>query len=822
MNTFTQEHFQTFLGTLKYKPNDFQQKVLESVAFGSGNIQVSAVAGSGKTSMIVMIVALIRYMESVQATKNRSRILPIAFNVSIRDELTERLKDYDVEAVNMNRLGNTAITNWLKDKSKRVKFEEKKYPDTAKSVLSDKLGRMYTTTEADGSGKEVERSTWSLSYTCAGLAEKCLLAFIEPDNTDAIWWMSEHHNTDWKQAKSDTIRTCVEEVIPQILRDGERAWERYNEISFAEQIVLPIKENMPIEQYDWILGDEAQDWNVGQQALATRSLKPGGRAIIVGDVSQAIMGFGGADDKSWWRMQQVFDAELFDLNITYRCPSKVTDIARAAVPQIQSRPDAPAGEILQGIELPIQSVTPTSSKLPGGDTPAPVNIDFDDLPASHLYNYLRPDTLIMGRMNATVAAAFFEIVKIKAKRKSDDNLLVQVIGRDISASVLGMTKVLGKMKGFTWDMFDLFVDKYHKMEVSRVKQYRSPSMQEEKLAEVEDNFDTLRMCYNEFEATSLPAFESKVKQVFGISQNDDQERIAKRKDAVSICTAHKSKGLEAHTAVILNPDEFMKPREGERSWQTQQEKNLLYVAVTRAMERLIIVKNPETDVDVIKLSATAYDTEKAAKAVAESKASAIAAMGNDSIPGVNVDAILGLTNSKQVTADSNDDTLNALLAASEQPVMEPSLQSRIKIAKGRNDKGAADRGLVIAQDLIDAGLWDGKGEIWFEYVYTMHPDLSLGKIALTDLIIKDVNGEKHVCLPDDNPESLMRPLPQPTSPALEKLKLAKATGGLSSPQGDKAIALQQALLAMDIAALTQMRSVLDIVISLKQTETEAV
>ena len=57
--TYNRKDFDSFLGTLKYTPNDFQLKVLESVAFGTGNIQVSAVAGSGKTSMIVMIVALV-------------------------------------------------------------------------------------------------------------------------------------------------------------------------------------------------------------------------------------------------------------------------------------------------------------------------------------------------------------------------------------------------------------------------------------------------------------------------------------------------------------------------------------------------------------------------------------------------------------------------------------------------------------------------------------------------------------------------------------------------------------------------------------------
>ncbi len=89
------------------------------------------------------------------------------------------------------------------------------------------------------------------------------------------------------------------------------------------------------------------------------------------------------------------------------------------------------------------------------------------------------------------------------------------------------------------------------------------------------------------------------------------------------------------------------------------------------------------------------------------------------------------------------------------------LVNRVKIANGRTDKGAGDRGLMIARDLYHAGLWNGEGEIWFDYVYDMYPALSTSKITLNDLVIThDLSGTR-VSLPDDFDQDY--PLPQPAN-----------------------------------------------------------
>jgi DNA helicase-2/ATP-dependent DNA helicase PcrA len=54
-------------------------------------------------------------------------------------------------------------------------------------------------------------------------------------------------------------------------------------------------------------------------------------------------------------------------------------------------------------------------------------------------------------------------------------------------------------------------------------------------------------------------------------------------------TIHKSKGLENNTIFILHPELLPHPA-ATQEWQMQQESNLKYVAITRAIENLIWVK----------------------------------------------------------------------------------------------------------------------------------------------------------------------------------------------------------------------------------------
>ena len=59
---------------------------------------------------------------------------------------------------------------------------------------------------------------------------------------------------------------------------------------------------------------------------------------------------------------------------------------------------------------------------------------------------------------------------------------------------------------------------------------------------------------------------------------------------IVLSTVHKAKGLEADTVHILNP-ELMPSRWAKKEWEREQESNLIYVAYTRAKQKLSFISD---------------------------------------------------------------------------------------------------------------------------------------------------------------------------------------------------------------------------------------
>jgi hypothetical protein len=75
--------------------------------------------------------------------------------------------------------------------------------------------------------------------------------------------------------------------------------------------------------------------------------------------------------------------------------------------------------------------------------------------------------------------------------------------------------------------------------------------------------------------TTVEELKNKINVIFS---GDD-------KDAVQLSTVHKSKGLEADNVFILKPS-LMPSKLAKRDWEILTEKNLIYVAITRAKKSL--------------------------------------------------------------------------------------------------------------------------------------------------------------------------------------------------------------------------------------------
>ncbi|UJH92930.1 ATP-binding domain-containing protein [Antarcticibacterium sp. 1MA-6-2] len=73
--------------------------------------------------------------------------------------------------------------------------------------------------------------------------------------------------------------------------------------------------------------------------------------------------------------------------------------------------------------------------------------------------------------------------------------------------------------------------------------------------------------------------------------------VTESEDAIKLSTIHKAKGLENNRVFILDYDKLPLKKDNHKSWETIQENNLKYVALTRARESLFLVNTIKEDVE---------------------------------------------------------------------------------------------------------------------------------------------------------------------------------------------------------------------------------
>lgn len=241
-----QAKFDQFLGTLKFPPNPFQLKVLESIAFGSGNIVVSALAGSGKTSLLVQTASLLAAMGDASATY-------LAFNVKIKEELNERLpKPY--AAINSHSLGLRMLNS-----VRKTNVDKNKWRGLTENVIED------------------EHFAQDEQYTARQMLEKLcskvMLNKIDLDNPDAIMEVALRYRIA-DEDDPDITKRVLKLVKRTILRATE-IWKNTGAINFDEMIYLPVVQNIQPPKFRWVFVDECLPYQTPVQLADGTSLPIG-------------------------------------------------------------------------------------------------------------------------------------------------------------------------------------------------------------------------------------------------------------------------------------------------------------------------------------------------------------------------------------------------------------------------------------------------------------------------------------------------------------------------------------------------------------------
>jgi superfamily I DNA/RNA helicase len=294
-------------------------------------------------------------------------------------------------------------------------------------------------------------------------------------------------------------------------------------ISFDDMLFLPWFHGWaPYRTFERVFVDEAQDLSAVRESLVLDFLAPSGRLVAVGDRRQAIFQFAGASSNVIDNLQKKLNAKILPLSVSYRLPRKVVELAKKINPLLEAAPGA--------IEGFIQSIT--LDKLSGS---------------------VSPGDCIISRTNYPLIEQAFAFIK-QGRRAN-------ILGKDIG------NRFKWRIECFASDdikslrkNINLWSD-----EVSAILEEKGRPTDR-----IEDEAASL-LRFTEG-ATSVSEVKERINSFF--SDNPDEK-------AISLCTAHKSKGLEWNHTFLLN-DTFSKKENEENT-------NIRYVAITRTQNSLTFV-----------------------------------------------------------------------------------------------------------------------------------------------------------------------------------------------------------------------------------------
>lgn len=521
------------------------------------HVIVKARAGSGKTWTLTEGLKLAYRMatpglkpspqqravwESLELTGVPRFSAMCAFNTSIAAELSRRLPQVKgCQARTLHGLGNYAV---------RKAFNLTKEPN------DHRVDEIIAELKGESDLKKLRKESPILvkaTKELVGLCKQNLVGHPVCDNWDeALDKLVRYY--DVEIGGTDELRDQIFELVPRVLeRCKDVARDGY--IDFNDMIWLPVVLRLSVFQNDVLLVDEAQDLNRCQQAFAKMA---GKRLILCGDPTQAIYGFAGADAESMRRLEVELSATergcvLLPLTVTRRCGKAIVREAQRYVPDLEAHESNPEGEVLRA------KFTVQRRRTPSGQ------YEFFEPPVAETYLPMVQDgDMILCRANAPLVKELFRFLKMGRK--------AYIQGKKVGEALIAL---LDKLEATMVPELITKLDDWCATEIAKEQAQRNPS--ESRIELIQDKHDCL-MAFTT-EAVSVEGVKAKLMAVF-----TDDPKV----QGIRLSSIHKAKGLEAHRVFYIQG--FGRPDDKLSPWEVEQEQNLRYVAITRAINTLVYVQ----------------------------------------------------------------------------------------------------------------------------------------------------------------------------------------------------------------------------------------
>lgn len=570
----------TDCGPLPVVPRGLAEKLArtEVVEDTAPHLIVEARAGTGKTTTLVEGVKRLMGVGStltpspqqamvwdcMELSKGKAKtVCFVAFNRSIAAELKTRVPA-GCEAMTMHGLGLRAVRAAFRLFGGEGGVSEWR----VRNIIGELVGRDVRDFQRENPVlvKAVEE--------LVGLCKMNLVMHTVSPATEFTWEEELDRLASHYEVELNGQREKVYDLVPRVLERCKQV-DKDGCVDYDDMIWLPVVLGLPVRKFDVLLVDEAQDLNRCQQALAKMA---GRRLVLCGDPKQAIYGFAGADAESMKRMEQELGQTdrgcvRLPLTVTRRCGKAIVREANKIVADFEAFESNGPGKV-------------TKAPFKGEDTPRPVsqmNDEFmakegikpKDQPKESYRLMVKDGDMVLCRVNAPLVSECFRF--IKAGRKAN------IQGRDVGKGLVNTVKKLagGEDRLGSCKVEDLIAALGLWLESEQKKEAAKKFPSEAKMIALQDKHDCL-LCFTEGLGTAFAL--DVVRKIESVFTDDRSVR------GIRLSSIHKAKGLEAHRVFLLEPEGATIPHPMAKSrWQVEQEWNLRYVAITRAIEELVYV-----------------------------------------------------------------------------------------------------------------------------------------------------------------------------------------------------------------------------------------
>lgn len=572
--------------------NPIQQQAVKNT---DGPNLILAGAGSGKTRVLTYRVAYLIAEKGVDP----SNILTLTFTNKAAGEMTERIKKLLTNekraASNLPLMGtfHSFCAKILRKEGHIVNL----HPGFAIYDESDALDAIKEAMNVVGISIQ-KTSPYSIRSTISGAKNELIRA------------------TEYPQY----ARGYFQEMVAKVYLEYEKILQRNQAVDFDDLMLLTIKlfQNAPEIlakyqiQFQYILIDEYQDTNPAQYLIAKYLAKRYQNISVVGDPSQSIYAFRGADFRNIVNFQKDYpNAKVFNLEQNYRSTQTILDAAYAVISKNKSHPvlklwtDKDSGEKIEVSEL--RSEIEEAQYV------------IDTIQSSVVSRQLS-DYAVLYRTNAQSRALEEQFLKSGIpyhlvgginfySRKEIKDVLAYLRLLQNPADSVSLKRAEKNGKGRLGKVLELanslLDDSFTRnQQTSNEKPANEQTTSElldmilevtGYLSHIDDGTDQGKMRVENVKelrsvAEEFPGITEFLENVALIEAAEVRGRKKDLKEAVTLMTLHSAKGLEFPVVFMVGMEEGLFPH--SRSMlnpnELEEERRLMYVGITRAKEKLYL------------------------------------------------------------------------------------------------------------------------------------------------------------------------------------------------------------------------------------------